>query len=600
MILVSRSRERLRAWYVDGGFVLRAALALIAVQTLLRSWMLFPGSYWQDDFIYLLGARQDGFSKAYIFQSYNGHLMPGGFVLNWAIAQFPGSFFPAALTIVLMQLVTSLMVLALLRRVVGDVPSLLVGLSVYLFTPLALASALWWAAATQAIPLQASMCLAAYCHVRLVESERRRWVAGVVAAMLLGFLFWEKAVVIPVFLFLITILVVPGNARMVATRLWSLWKVWSVYAFTAIAYAFVYLSSSDVGKAHVQSVQQLSSLVRLTVVDTFLVGILGGPWTGAGLFGTAWPNSSGVVEIFCAQIFAAVVLVGYLTRGGRSLLGWAVLLGFLGVDLALTAWGRGYWTDLVGRDPRYIADALPVAAVAMAYALRPGRSDEPAPRTSLFVNRPWLVAGVAVLILFNSSLVSNLTLGSKLRHVAVRNYVEHARQALREDPGLAVYDGQIPADLMIPAFGSPARVSTVLGAYAVSPRYNVTSEDLSVLDDTGTPRDIALVFAESARPDEVPGCGEALSTSEQRNLALSGRVKKGTWVLRLDYYTAADGSGTVIAGSGTFAFQINRGLHSVFMVVPGGESAVTVKNMTVPGVLCVSAVTVGFPTPTQQ
>src|SRR5699024_5573761 len=64
--------------------------------------------------------------------------------------------------------------------------------------PLGLPAATWWAAAVNALPLSAAMAWAAASTVRLAETGRRRHAVGAVAATVVGLVFVEKSVLVPV------------------------------------------------------------------------------------------------------------------------------------------------------------------------------------------------------------------------------------------------------------------------------------------------------------------------------------------------------------------------------------------------------------------
>src|SRR5699024_11251617 len=64
--------------------------------------------------------------------------------------------------------------------------------------PLGLPAATWGAAAVNALPLSAAMAWAAASTVRLAETGRRRHAVGAVAATVVGLVFVEKSVLVPV------------------------------------------------------------------------------------------------------------------------------------------------------------------------------------------------------------------------------------------------------------------------------------------------------------------------------------------------------------------------------------------------------------------
>ena len=169
------------------------ALALIAVQTLFRTWGVLTGFFYEDDFRYVYDAATSGLSADYLMQDYNGHLMPGEFLLVGVLqAVAPMNFDVVAVVLLLFQVAASLTVWALLRELVGPRLGALVPLALYLFSPLTLGSFLWYAASIQAVPLQLTLAGCLLFHVRyLRRGSAKDALAGFLAgpspgAVLLG------------------------------------------------------------------------------------------------------------------------------------------------------------------------------------------------------------------------------------------------------------------------------------------------------------------------------------------------------------------------------------------------------------------------------
>jgi hypothetical protein len=179
----------------------------------------------------------------------------------------------------------------------------------------------------------------------------------------------------------------------------------------------------------------------------------------------------------------------------------------------------------------------------------------------------------------------------------VGDYVSTARKALASSPDLDLYDGPVPDYAMLATFGEPAHVSTVLGAYAVEPTYDVPSADMKMLDNQGNPRPIRLVFEQRAADGEVKGCGTPVGPGETVGLHMEGRVAKGTWILRVDYFTDTVAVGQFRTGSQTVRFPTSPGTQASFMVIDGPFESLTFDNVGEEGVVCVSSVEVGLPVP---
>ncbi len=588
--------SRLGAWYSQGGRTVQLGLVLVFTQLGLRLWQLLPGAYWQDDFRYLQTARSLGLTADFLFQDYHGHLMPAGFLLNWVVAQFPGSFVPAVVAILAMQAATSFMLLALLRRLLGTSPGVLVGLALFLYTPLALASGLWWAAATQSIPLQLALCLSGYAHLRYLESGRRGWLLVSFLGFVLGLSFWEKAVLIPGFLVLLTWLREADSWKSALRTTRRLWRVWAVYAAAGGCYLGWYLTNASDDGASIESFGQLVTVVRYAVVDTFLVGLIGGPWSGTGFFPTGYPQPSGLVVAVALAAAALALAWGFRMRRHSIWVVLAALGLYLGADVALLAWARGYWGGFLARDPRYIADALPITALAVSFMFTPGGEDDGPRSGSPLRDRSRIVAPLVAVALVASCLVTAAILVPPLQHRDVSAYIANARAVVDADEGLVLYDGPVPEALMLHTFGEPAVVSTVLQAYDIHPRYNITSQRMRILDDSGDPRPIQLVFEQKVTPTEVAGCGLALDGGERRELTLGVGVGVGRWVMRIDYYAADSALATVTVGDTRLPFRFSSGLNSVYFPVEGPFPSALVENRG-HSTVCVASISVGLPVP---
>jgi hypothetical protein len=592
------SRVKSRRERLAGRPVLLTALGLIAVQLVVRAWQVFPSTYNQDDFMFLRFAREQGFTLDYLFQGWNGHLQPIGFAMTWVLAQFPGNYVPAALFTLLVQLLASLALLALLRELVGERWALVVGLSVFLFSPLTQANVTWWASFIITIPVQLTLALCGYCHVRFLRTRNSLWVVATVGALLLGFGFTEKCVVVPVFLFLLTILDARGGPREVVRLLLRLWPVWLVYVAVNVAYLVAYLTWVGTDSSQpAESVGSFLSFARHQIWDVFVVGLFGGPWHASYAKTAMFAFNSYATRLVILQAVIALAILAYWRRGARSLVGWAVLAVYLAINVSITGSGRGYWGDLLAGDIRYITDALPVAAVVITVLLTPTR--EATQSVDIVMRRyPRAMTVLAVLFIFNSSMVTLSQSVPAYHDSYVRAYLANVRTALARDPDLDLYNGPVSANIMLPLFGAGNNTTkVVLDAYDLHPRYDVPSEKMRILDDAGNAWPVFPSFATNAIISGVRDCGLALGRNRHQVVRFERFVPRGTQVMKITYYTSGHGSLRLGTPDHEYDIGLDIGARSVFLVVEGGMPALNLSLTSGDGTICVNAISVGYPIP---
>ena len=574
----------------------RAALALIAIHLAVRAWLMVPGEYWQDDFAFLRRARAEPLSLDYLFHVHNGHVIPVPFLLTW-LAAHVHSYLPAALIMLALQALASVALWLMLRSVVGASPAMLVALALALFTPLMFTTVTWWAAGVMMLGMQIAMALAAHAHVAFQRTRRWYWLTAAVAALLLGLAFWEKAVLVPAFLVLVTTLV-SGTPRQTMRTLLRLWPAWLAYAAVSGAYLLAYVHGASVGQGQARSVHGVVSLARHQVVDVFLRGLLGGPWHGIGSPNATWLEGSAFGLVVLAQLLVAFTVLSYRISGPRTLVAWAALLLYLLLDLALTARGRGLFFVFVQMDPRYVCDAVPVAALCVAVMLTapPGRT---VGLPSWLTSHAWVAAFAATLLIFNSAMVTATLMAPALHRHQVSSYVAHARSSLAKDPHVVLYDGFVPGSIMIGAFPArDKRVSTVLDAYAVKARYDRPSEDMAMLDDSGVVRPFRLAFAQTGEINSADACGVRLDSEHpQAVVPLDTAIPEGDWVMRLDYFAGSDAVVDVVTAGEPQPVGLVAGRRSLYIPVKGGTAAVELIWRSGDNTVCTSGLTVGLPVP---
>ena len=102
-------------------WVASTAIALIAVQLVIRAALAFRGYFYWDDLILVGRAGTEGiFSPSYLFDDHDGHVMPGAFLVAGAITHVaPLNWIGPAISLVVLQLLVSLALLRALHVILG-------------------------------------------------------------------------------------------------------------------------------------------------------------------------------------------------------------------------------------------------------------------------------------------------------------------------------------------------------------------------------------------------------------------------------------------------------------------------------------------------
>jgi hypothetical protein len=603
--------------------VLPTALLLSAVHLLLTGSRLSRSWWYQDDLNLLASAADRALTPDLLFSNYNGHLVPGSWLIAWVLDRVaPLQWWPAALLTLLIVAATDLMMLALLRRLFGSRPAILVPFAMYCATSLVLTSTLWWAASQQWLPVSLSLVTALWFHVGYLRTRRRRDAIGALLAVLFGLAFFEKAVTTPVLLALFTVAyAVPGALWRRPWRAFrQYWAYWLAHAALAGGYTWLYLARVTIDAGPGSKAADVLEVTRLMILETLLPSLIGGPlnwYSTPESTIISWPHPSPVLVV-TAAVLTAVAVLGSLLFVRGAWRAWLLLAVYLGISVLLVARVRlGFIGPFIGRDHRYLTDLAVVAPLALALAWLPLRGGldavlaQPA-RTSRRAERRRerserfqarlarrrgavaATAAIAVVVITAGGVIS----GERFMTVWSKNpaeaYFGNLSADLRAHSG-PVYlfgDEVVPDLIMTPTFLENRQIGRVTRALEVRPIVREAVPHFSVVDPSGHVHDGAIRGTDVPIPRAI--CATATAPGV---VQLPSAPGAGRWKLRLGYYTNRQTSARVAIGSNPpVEMRLERGLHEVYVSLLAGRSTqLRMDGVDAGASVCIGAVTVGFP-----
>ncbi len=575
--------------------VVQVGLAVLLLQLLLRGALASASWFFQDDFV-LAAQASRGLTAGFLFQDYSGHIMPGGMFLVWATtALSPLGWGPPLAVVLLLQLATGLVVLRTLLLVVGTRAAALVPLAVLVLSPLTFNSVLWFGSGIQALPNLLALAVAVDGHLRHQRWGRARHAAQSLLGVAFGLAFYEKVLLVPALLVLLSVLpLAEGRGRRRLAGLWARKGYWAAHIGLGTAYLTLYFLRTGEVDGSASTPSDWPTVVQ-EAARTVAVALVGGPWRtrGDALVGVHVAPPTVVVVAVAAGLAA---LVGWtVARGGRRALdAWLVLVLYVLLDAALLIVGRGPLAPFLASDPRYFADAVPVAALALGLALRAVLDAHPAAGSRPLLSRrtglAWAAAGAVVVV---GSVQSTVVLGTAAGRNDARGYVAAMRASLRDDPDVTVGDTPASRLAIVRAFlGGDASVEQVLEPLPEAARFRTPGSRLRVFDQRGRLVEGILLHRVAAPRGKDGDCGYRVDRSLTVPLDAPGPTYEGH--VRVTYLTGASRFGEIEAGGRRFPVVFHKGLNDWWVPVSGTRlDDVVVRAPAMASALCVTSVEAG-------
>ena len=591
-----------------GRWVVPVACGLIAAQLAYRAWASF-GSYWEGDdlgFIERVFAP-GGTSLGDLLQPFAGHVMAAGFYLTWLINRAaPYDWTVAACCLTLMQALASLGLLRLLLTAFGRRWGIVPPLVLYLTTAYTVQSAVWWATAIQALPLQISFFWAMSCQVSYLRTRRRSSAVAAMAWVVFGLAFYEKSLLTIGALAIVSIAWFTRGSM--TERLRQVWQRYRVSVLgnlvLGVSYLVLYVHGGlNFGPDQAVTVP-IGPTADILVLRSWGAAAVGGP--------VSWRHLSGAPISF-AQPPAPLVVAAWTVLGlfvwqsarsrTRSLRALSLPAFYLGCDLLLVVAGRSSVVGPVaGTEYRYLSELSAVNAVAVAFALMPARDAvEP---VEVRQPSPWLDRPRPVLL--TCLVVAALGLWSTTAYTATwhrdlrsKGYLPHLiADSSHARPGTPVINRPVP-DYLRWAFPYPDNtMSHLLVAEKLPVRYVEAATDRVLVPDAEghlRPADVTRIRS------GLVGAGTACvgkTGAGTRTIGLDGPLIPGLWWVKVGYIATGDSAITVEAGGRTQHTSVRPGMHTLY--VAAGDRAFDSIRLggLIGGVhLCTNDVTVGQPVP---
>ena len=507
----------------------------------------------------------------------------------------------------------------LLRTLFGNRPAILIPLVLYLVCPLTFPDYSWWIAGVETIPLQIAIFMALTAHVRYVWTGRYRHALAAAGWLVFGLIFFEKAAVIPLLLFVVTAGFLLDRRRLLLAARQSVvqfWRAWLLYLGLLAPYGVALglaLRHSTVQPGVPSSARAVGTFSWELVHRTLLPGLLGGPWHWYHLADSAYAFSSPPSWLAWVSLLAVLgIIVATILTRRRAWRAWAVLaIWVVLADMAPIIIGRlqvAGVAALFAMDTRYVADAAAVLVVVIGLACwplaSPAEEGASAPRQQreFFTGRWKPVAVVLVGVIAASSFWSVQKFASLTGGTIARTYIANARMALALVPsGSVIFDRQVPSGVMLGIYHHDSFASVVLGP--MSHRGAEITWTAQPLGNIGRLKlfgpDGRLYPAAIQGSTSVPFSGRrSCVTAKRTRLVLPFPTPSVSYarVLRIDYRASpaiAGQSVTVTYGGITGHLVLRSGLNNAYLAVSGSAADVAVQAQPGAG-LCVYDAVAGY------
>jgi hypothetical protein len=587
--------------------------ALITLHLAIRASWAFDTWFAEDDFTWITNAFHEPLTWDLVTRDVAGHSLIGCWTVSWLITAIaPFERWPAAVIIVGLLAASAVLFWRLLRRLFGETPGVLVPLTLYLFWAMTTTTSIWWSNAILSLPLQICLCGALLAQLRYLHTRRVRDAVASTVILGVGLIFFSKAVVIPLVVFAFTVFYgfrgSPWRRFVQAIRV--AWPVWLGHFLAVAAYTWLYLATVERWHRAPSSVGKVLDLAHNVIVTSFNTHVWGGPWSwGAKTSAQTAYAAPPEAMLWIAGALSLGVIAVSLCTGLRAHLAWALLLGYLLIDVAMLTSARlSFIGPHIGLADRYLSEVAVIGALVVGLAFLPLRgpgappdAPPPAPPVGPF---NWfrqhsvvakLAVGVAVAAVAVSGAISAQGLHDRWENHAGKKYVAELRADLRDYPGRPdMFETAVPAEVVSPIVNPANLLSRITRPFPEKPRFPTSTYGFVVPDNSGRLHE-ATVFGVSSRPGSAPMCGWRIQGETPTKIPLEKSVLAWQWVAKIAFYSSESTPADVTFGEQTTRVVLRPGLNELFVSVVGGGDSIRIGGVSEDAKVCVGQVVVGKP-----
>ncbi len=519
---------------------------------LVRFLLALPGWYAADDLAFKLQAWTLPFWESVRTQHF-GNLMPGGLAVDWIrIRLWPG-YGSAAVLASLALAVSAVLLWVLLERMTVRPQGRIAGVVFFLLTPITAEAVFWWSAAMNFALFLPFVLVALIALVGYWSKPARFWIVVMVLAQAAALAFFQKAMLMPVWLVCFALLR-KGGIR--AAR-----PVLLVSAGVSVTYVAIYMLAVQDESLRSGSVPRLDLLLQTwvaTLGTQVIPAFAGGPWTFISWGG---PSAVGFWIPGLLLGLVAAVLVAWALPGRLRWRAAAMILLWAAADIALVGLGRGGETARILQASdwsRYVADVSIPLSVTIALA------------ASAVAVRSVVAAGLAVGV---SACIGWLDVSRVWWANPGREWAQRAMESVDERPGLLLSQS-VPEDVAPPVWGPAAQGQGYLAAEVPDDAWVEYSGDPTGLTTSAV---VGTSFGDVIARTPGPICGG----TAPRLVPLTARVPDGTRILRLRIRAEDDARFTIRLSewvSQSVQVPVSAGTAQIYLAVRGAGDSLTASS----------------------
>ena len=358
-----------RRWLVARlGPVEWVLLAILIVLPIVFMWhFASPSYFFWDDFGHFYWARNVDGVLSYAFEPSWGHLAPAYRLAFLALDRVAPMNFDVALAILLAcHAVSAVLLQRILTLLFGRVWWTYALALAWAISVIYLPAFTWFAAGLHSIPAITATLASIHGYLCWRATGRRTWLAWSLLAMCIGVGFYEKALLIPLYLILMRVLLLDPAARL-RDSLRSLreeWRVWLAYATVCAVFLAAYSLGDYARPEGGATVHDVLRYLRVFWIEAFPPMV----------FGVRVPSGRGMstgtqIVIIAAQVALIGLVVWSVARRLAAWRAWAFLLVAAAANALMLVGRVAEWgTEPVVYTARYYTEPALLVALAIAFA----------------------------------------------------------------------------------------------------------------------------------------------------------------------------------------------------------------------------------------